>query len=196
MAKSKLTAFVKNGSTSGKHDKWMAQKLADAKKRRAEEDKKFAIAAKKPQEARIREQSLGGTKKHPVAILGIKNKKDHSIEDWMVCEITDQTPEGAKKPDLLLMMQCPSCITKYHRPPEETIMHIRQSNRMWTLDQRTKAERKLNHLLKICAGEIWVNPETKDEVYLVAGMINTEEWCHCPICNWTFQIDDSVIYTK
>ena len=181
MAKSKLTAFVKNGSTSGKHDKWMAQKLADAKKRRAEEDKKFAIAAKKPQEARIRQQKLGGTKDHPVAILGIRHPKDHSIQDWMVCEITQNSETEV---DLMLMMQCPRCIISHGRPPEETIMHIKQSNRMWHLDTRTKAERSPNRIMHTCAGEIWVNPEDKNEVYLVAGMINTDDWCHCPLCDW------------
>ena len=70
----------------------------------------------------------------------------------MVCEITDQTPEGASKPDLLLMMQCPRCIMTHHRPPEETIMHIRQSNRMWHLDQRTKQSRALNPILHTLGG--------------------------------------------
>jgi len=191
-------SFMKNGSTSGKHDKWMAKKLADAKKRRAEEDKKFDLARKDPKHARIKQDKMGGIKNHPVAVLGIKHPKDHEIMDWMVCEITDNKikSENGGGVDLMLMMQCPRCIKTYHRPPEETIMHIRQSNRMWHLDQRTKAERALHPIMKTCAGEIWVNPETKDEVYVVAGMVTTDDWCHCPICDWTFKIDDSVIHTR
>jgi len=189
-----MSAWVKNGSTSAKHDAWLAAKLANAKQRRAEEDKKHAIAAKDPAHARVREKSLGGRKKHPCAVLGLRHPKDNAIKDWMICEITDQ--ESSSGPDLMLMMQCPRCIHTYHRPPEETIMHIRQSNRMWHLDQRTKDERRKNPLLKTCAGEIWVSPEDKTEVVVVAGMVTTDDWCHCPICDWTFKIDDSVVWTK
>jgi hypothetical protein len=196
MTKSKLTAFVKNGSTSAKHDAWLAKKLADAKKRRKEEDDKFALAKKAPQEAKIHQQKLGGQKDHPVAVLGIRHPKDHSILDWMVCEITQQTRDDSQGIDLMLMMQCPRCIITHHRPPEETIMHIRQSNRMWHLDRRTSKERSLNPIMHTCAGELWINPENRSELFIVAGMVTTDDWCHCPICDWTFKIDDSVIYTK
>lgn len=192
--KSKITTFVKNGSTSGRHDKWMAKKLADAKKRREEEDAKFSIAAKKPKEAKIHQQKLGGRKNHPVAVLGLRHPKDHSIQDWMICEITQHNK--SEKVDLMLMMQCPRCIMTHHRPPEETIMHIRQSNRMWNLDTRTKSERKPNPIMHMCAGELWVNPEDKTEVCVIAGMVTTNDWCHCPLCDWTFKIDDSVVYSK
>jgi hypothetical protein len=196
MTKSKLTTFVKNGSTSARHDNWLAKKLADAKARRAEEDKKFALAAKSPKEAKIRQQKLGGQKDHPVAVLGLRHPKDHSINDWMVCEITQQARPDDSGVDLLLMMQCPRCIHTYHRPPEETIMHIRQSNRNWHLDRRTEKERKKNPIMHICAGSLWVNPEERTEVYLIAGMVTTDDWCHCPLCDWTFKIDDSVVHTK
>lgn len=190
-----MSSWVKNGSTSGKHDKWMQQKLADANKRRAEEDAKFRIAQQNPNEARIRQQKLGGRKNHPVAVLGLKHPKDNTVMDWMICEITEQsTAEG--KLDLMLMMQCPRCILTYGRPPEETIMHVRQSNRMWHLDRRTKSERNLNPTLRSCAGELFVNPEDNSEVVVVAGMVTTDDWCHCPLCDWTFRIDDSVVYTK
>lgn len=196
MTKSKVTSFVKNGSTSGRHDAWMKKKLADAKKRRDAEDKKFAIAAANPKEAKIRQQKLGGQKGHPVAVLGLRHPKDHSIQDWMVCEITQQTSESTDQIDLMLMMQCPRCILTYGRPPEETIMHIRQSNRMWHLDRRTKKERAPNPIMHLCAGELWVNPEDKNEIFVVAGTVTTDDWCHCPLCDWTFKIDDSVVYTK
>lgn len=190
-----MASFVKNGSTTAKHDAWMAHKLHDAKKRRAEEDEKFAIAQANPKEAHIRQNKLGGRKEHPVAVLGIRHPKDHSIQDWMICEITQQ-PKSDGALDLLLMMSCPRCIRTYGRPPEEVIMHIRQSNRMWTLDRRTKEERKPNPLMHVCAGDIWVNPEDVSEVVLVAGMVTTVDWCRCPLCDWTFKIDDSVVYTK
>ena len=191
-----MASWVKNGSTSAKHDKWMAAKLADAKKRRATEDAKFKAAAKDPKHAKMRQQKLGGRKEHPVAVLGLRHPKDHSILDWMICEITDQSAPDGKSVDLMLMMQCPRCIKTYHRPPEETVMHIRQSNRMWHLDRRPKTERSMNPIMHTCAGEIWVSPEDKTEVVVIAGMVTTDDWCHCPLCDWTFKIDDSVVYTK
>lgn len=191
-----MNSWVRNGSTSGAHDRMMQAKLADANKRRAEEDAKFAQAAKDPKHARIRQQKLGGRKDHPCAVLGIRHPKDHSINDWMICEITQQTTPDGKGVDLMLMMQCPRCIRTYHRPPEETIMHIRQSNRMWHLDSRTKAARAPNPIMHTCAGELWANPEDKGEVVVIAGMVTTDDWCHCPLCDWTFKIDDSVVHTK
>jgi hypothetical protein len=195
--KSKITSFVKNASTSSRHDKWLAKKLADAKDRRAKEDAKFKVAAENPKEARIHQQKLGGRREHPVAVLGIKHPKDATIQDWMVCEITQHNAaKGEGAVDLMLMMQCPRCIFTHHRPPEETIMHIRQSNRMWHLDRRVKTERPLNPIMHLCGGELWVNPEDKGEVFVVAGTVTTDDWCHCPLCDWTFKIDDSVVYTK
>jgi len=189
------TTFVKNGVTSTKHDRWMAHKQADAKRRRAEEAKKFEIAAKSPHEARIRQESLGG-QKHPCAVLGIRHPKDFEVMDWMVCEITQQATPDGKDVDLMLMMSCPRCIRSYNRPPDDCIMHIRQSNRMWHLDQRTKETRQPNPILHTCAGELWVNPEDKSEVIIVAGMVTTDDWCKCPICSWEFKIDDSIVYTR
>jgi hypothetical protein len=190
-----MTSWVKNGSTSGAHDRMLAAKLADAKKRRAEENKKFELARKSPQEARVRQQKLGGRKDHPVAVLGLRHPKDHTIMDWMICEITEQSTSDGKL-DLMLMMQCPRCIRTYGRPPEETIMHIRQSNRMWHLDRRLKSARQLNPIMHNCAGERVVNPEDTSEVVVIAGMVTTDDWCHCPLCDWTFRIDDSVVYTR
>ena len=191
-----MASWVKNGSTSAKHDKWMQAKLADADKRRAEEDAKFAKAAQSPKEARVHQQKLGGRKEHPVAVIGIRHPKDHSIQDWMICEITQQPTADGIGVDLMLMMQCPRCIRTYHRPPEETIMHIRQSNRMWHLDRRTKAERPLNAIMHTCGGELWVNPEDQSEIVMIAGTVTTDDWCRCPLCDWSFKLDDSVCYTK
>jgi hypothetical protein len=192
---SPVASWVKNGSTSSGHDRMMAAKLANAKVRRAEEDKKFALAASRPGEARIHQQKLGGRKEHPVAVLAVRHPKDQTVQDWMICEITQQqTPEGAL--DLMLMMQCPRCIRTYHRPSEETVMHIRQSNRMWHLDRRTKVDRAVNPTTHTCGGELWVNPEDISEVVTIAGTVTTDDWCKCPLCAWTFKIDDSVVYSK
>lgn len=184
-----LASWVKNGSTSGRHDKFMLAKKADAEKRRGEEDKKFELAAAKPNQAKVHQHKLGSRKEHPCAVLAVKHPKDGSVDHWMICEITQQ--EDA----LLLMMQCPRCIFTHGRPPDDSIMHIRSTHRTWHLDQRKKTERKPNPIHGTCAGELWVNPD-EGEAVLVAGTVTTEDWCKCPICAWEFKIDDSVVYTR
>jgi len=187
-------SWVKNGTSSARHDRALSLKLADSKKRRAEEDQKFQIAQKNPSSAKIHQHKLGSRKEHPSAVLAVKHPKDGSVNHWMICEIT-QDP-NSEEMDLMLMMQCPRCIYTHGRPPEEVIMHIRQSNRMWHLDTRRKDERKLNPITRTCAGEIWVNPEDKSEVVFVAGTVTTDDWCKCPLCSWEFKIDDSVVHTR
>ncbi len=196
-------SWVRGGgaTTSGKHDRWMTARQVDAESRRNEEAKKFKLARDNPNQAKMRQKKMGGRKEHPCAVLGIKHPKDGTMEDWMICEIVDESPEPAPgeeaaPSDLLLIMQCPRCIRKYHRPPDDTIMHIRQSHRMWHLDQRTKSERKPNPLLNYCAGDVFIAPDESKEAVVVAGMITTDDWCKCPLCAWTFKISDSVVYTK
>lgn len=184
------TVFVKGGVTTSKHDNWMAKRQADAEARREQEAQKFQIAKTNPQEARIKQSKLGSRRDHPSVVLGLKHPKDGSVEDWMICEVVDRE-EG-----LMLIMQCPRCIRTYHRPPDDCIMDLKQENRMWFLDRRTKAERKFNPILGFCAGEVYVAPDESREAVVVAGMVTTQDWVHCPLCNWTFKIDDSVVHTR
>src|SRR5215471_3308625 len=191
------TVWVQGGSTSSKHDKWMAKRQAEAKARREAEDNKFAVARARPNEARIRQHKLGGRKEHPSVVLGLKHPKDQTVQDWMICELVMQPrPDNPDESELMLMMHCPGCIMTHGRPADDTVMHIRQSNRMFHVDQRKRDQRKLNPVLHMCAGEIWVSPEDKNEVVLVAGMVTTDDWCKCPLCKWEFKIDDSVVYTR
>lgn len=187
-------SFVRNGVTSSKHDRMMAAKKADTQKRRAADDERFAIARARPQEAKILQHTLGSSRTHASVVLGLRHPKDHEVMDWMICEITPQeTADG--KPDLMLVMCCPRCVFRYDRDPGESQMHIRQSNRMFYLDQRTESERKPNPILGVCAGSLWVNPKNSSEVITVAGMVTCNERVKCPVCSWTFTIDDSLVYT-
>ena len=185
-----IASWVKGGSTSAKHDKWMAEKQHDAKKRREEEDQRFQTAAKKNSGAKIHQQKLGGRKNHPVAVLGLKHPKDGTVLDWMLCEIVETDPNN-----LILMMYCPRCIRTYGRPVDDSIIHIAQANRMWHLDKRSKKERQFNPILGFCAAEVWIAPDESREVVMVGGMVSTDDWCKCPICDWKFKIEDSVVHT-
>lgn len=190
-----------------REDMRVAQLHADAEQRRALEDRRFREARehsstnlkqlkKTGTSARINELSLGGRRTHASVVLGLKHPKDGQILDWIACELSTQG-EGDEA-ELVLIVCCPRCIFSRGRHPEESQLTIRQSNRMFHLDQRTRSERKPNTLLGFCAGDAWINPKDPNEVYTVAGMITTDDWIKCSHlgCTWEFKIDDSVVHTR
>lgn len=195
--------FVKGGTTSAREDARVAAAHADAEQRRAAEDERFRQARaydpfdlqqldRTKTSARITQHSLGGSDTHAQVILGLRHKKDHQILTWIQCEVSVQGDE------LVLIVCCPKCTLQLGRRSEDAQMTIRQSNRKWDLDQRTRENRKPNPLLGFCAGDVWVNPKDPNEVYTVAGMVTTHDWITCPQlgCGWRFRIDDSVVRSE
>ena len=195
--------FVKGGTTSLREDMRVAQAHAEAETRRAAEDARFREARehspfdlaqldRTQTSAKITEMNLGGAGAHAQVVLGLKHKKDAKILEWIQCEVVSQGDE------LVLIVCCPRCTLTKGRPAGESQMNIRQSNRMWELDQRTRENRAPNPLLGYCAGDPWVNPVDRNEVYTIAGMVTTHGWITCPHlgCGWRFRIDDSVVFTE
>lgn len=187
-------------------DRRVAMHHADVERRRAVEDEKRKAAEdhslfdlKQLREtktwAKQKSLSLGGRSSHAQVVLGIKHKKDDQILDWITCELSAQGP--GEEAELVLIVCCPVCVANGTHP-EEAQLTIRQSNRMFHLDQRTRSERRPNPVLGFCAGDVWVNPATPSEVYTIAGMITTNDWIRCPNlgCHWHFKIGDSIIYSK
>lgn len=198
--------FVKGGTTSSREDARVAALHADSERRRAMEDARFREArAHSPSDlkqlgqtgisANISQMSLGGRSSHAMVVLGLKHPKDNQILDWITCEITTQGQ--GEDAELALIVCCPRCIFKLGRHPEEAQLTIRQSNRMFWLDQSPRSERKPNASLGFCAGDTWVNPADPNEVLTIAGMVTTKDWLTCPNlgCGWRFKIDDSVVHT-
>lgn len=195
--------FVKGGTTSSREDERVAVAHAEAEARRAKEDERFDAARRhSPFDLKqlcetgdsvlITERSIGGSDSHAQVILGLKHKKDTQILEFIQCEVSQQGDE------LLLIVCCARCTLTLGRHAEDAQMTIRQSNRMWDLDQRTREQRKPNPVLGFCAGDVWVNPKNHNEVYTVAGMVTTHGWITCPQlgCGWRFRIDDSVVYSE
>lgn len=196
--------FVKGGTTSSREDARAAAAHADAERRRAAEDSRFRAAREHSPfdlkqlndtktSAKLRQIDLGSSGSHAQVVLGLKHKKDNLIQDWIQCEIS---PQGDN--DLALIVCCPRCTLRLGRHAAEAQMTIRQSNRMFWFDQRTRSERAPNALLGYCAGDVWVNPADPNEVYTVAGMVTTQDWITCPQlgCGWRFRIDDSVVHSE
>ena len=201
--------FVKGGTTSAREDERVAMVHADAERRRNIEAARFQKAkAHSPrnlkslqetgESANISQLQLGGRSSHASVVLGLKHPKDGQVLDWITCELSLQGNPTDPDAEMLLIVCCPRCVTTMGRHPEESQLTIRQSNRMFHVDQRTRANRKPNEVLGFCAGDTWVNPQDPTEVYTIAGMVTTEGWCRCPHlgCTWKFRIDDSVVYTE
>lgn len=199
--------FVKGGTPTLGEDMRVAKLHADTERRRAIEDARFREAREHAPEnlkqlketgtsARINQLSLGGRNTHASVVLGLKHPKDGQVMDWITCELSAQG-EGPDA-ELVLIVCCPRCILSRGQHPQDSQLTIRQSNRMFHLDQRTRTERKPNSILGFCAGDTWINPQDPNEVYTIAGMITTDDWIRCPNlgCTWTFKIDDSIVYTK
>ena len=198
-----MTAWVKGGTTSATHDTQVAKAHAEAEARRAQEDAKFRAANQYPAQSagrtgvasRVSQTKLIGEAR---IVLGLKHPKDGRVQDWMTCELSHQGRPDDIDHELMLNMCCPRCSRKFNRHPEDTQMKIHQRNRMFHLDTRTKDQRTPNSILGFCAGDTWVNPEDVNEVFVIAGMITTDDWIKCPGlgCDWQFKIDDSVVYTR
>jgi hypothetical protein len=176
--------FMKGGTTTGAHDRLMAQQRADTDQRRAIQDRQFAVSQQDPLGARMRSMKLGGADS-PKIVVALKHPKDNLYLDWIVCDLIDQGDE------LILNMACPHCRVK--NPGHEPDFMIRQSNRKWHLD-RSRAPKWMR---EVGVDRLWINPVDGSTV-VVAGTVTTEEWIRCPGlgCTWRFTIDDSVAYSQ
>lgn len=199
-----MASWVKGGTTSARHDEQIARQRADAEHRRAQEDKRRVMARENPLDdvqrviktgnaIRQREMNLGGAG-YAQVVLGVKHPKDSTISHWQVCEVMNEMGST----EMMLVLCCMRCLVTLGRTMSEAQTTIRASHRAFSLDQRTREQRKPNPVLGICAGELWVNPDDPTEVVTVAGMITTHGWQKCDAlgCGWEFMIDDSVVYTR
>ncbi len=191
--------WVKGGTPTSAYEKQLQKEDYDAEQRRKLQDAQAQAArtGKLPDQLATRELAagtagvgklssmrLGGSKSHASVVLALKHPKDTTIQDWIICELSQQ-PAADGKPELVLIMACPRCIKTLHRHPQRAQMTIRESNRKFWLDTRR-------------AGEIFSNPEDRNEVVTLAGTITTDGWITCPHlgCGYRFKIDDSVVHSQ
>lgn len=198
-----MASWVKGGTTSARYDEQLARERADADKRRAQEDQRKQLARDNPLDdmqkvmrtgnvVSQRELNFGGPN-HAQAVLGVKHPKDNQILNWQVCELVLEM--GSE--DVALCLVCMRCIYTLGRSMQQAQTKILNSHRAFSLDQRTRQERKPNQHLGFCAGDAWINPEDPNEVVTIAAMVTTHGWQTCAAlgCGWRFLIDDSVIHS-
>lgn len=182
-----LDVFVKDGTTSMRHDQHMAWMQADARRRREEADAEKKVA---------RENSFKLGNRDNVASLFSHEFTDHPEVQKAYIPLAYMSPNGKevdlygmgdifmpqdpKTPDeLALMLFCPKCVQRF--PADQCIITVRQSNRHWELDRRK-------------AGQIFIDPDGMPQHS--AGEIMDSEKFHCPRCSWAACIDRNKVYTR
>lgn len=165
--------LIFDGTSSSRQDLADAKLAAEGKQRRGALDSMRGIAARRPSESRLYENKLSGN----AHIIIEMKRRDGSVLDWLVCDLSLSTTDSGES-ELMLVVPCPICNCFRGRLGEN--MTIRQSNRMFSLDEKRR-------------GEIWVNPSCPTEVYTMAGTITSHERFSCGRCRSYYRIDDSVM---
>ena len=191
-----MAVWVKGGTTTMRHDLEQQRQHAEAEQRRDVEAERHRVALANPLEARMHTMELSNRQRDAMVVLGFKHAKDNVIVNWMTCELYRVGDGDAER--LVLQICCPHCVSKHGRSLGQSQYHIHQDHRGFSLDQRSREQRKEHPLHVPIAGDIWINPENVDEVIKVAGTITTHSWIKCDGlgCTWNFRIDDSVIITR
>jgi hypothetical protein len=174
--------FVKGGTLTTAYENQLKRRKAEADQRRAEDDKRKAIARANPCEAKLHTLKVGGQSSHPMVVLVVKAARDNTILDYVICELLSNDGE-----ELILNMACPKCATRGIADN----FKIHQSNRKFEFEQG-KVPRALARQV---VGGLWVNPNDPKEAVTLAGTINLVEPTRCPNlgCDYRFKIDDSVL---
>jgi hypothetical protein len=178
--------FVKGGTTTSRHDNWMAASEADAKKRRAEADAERKIA----QEHGIHQGNPGDLASlysnqftdHPEVMkayvpLEYMARRGREVDYLGVGDII-MAQDPAFDDELTLMIFCPKCRDR-GLPAGHCIIHLRQSNRSWHLDTRK-------------AGELFV---WEGQPMRSAGTVMDGEAFTCARCAWRARIDNNRVWT-
>jgi hypothetical protein len=156
-----LAMWVQGGTTTSGHDEWLAKHDRDAKQRRAVADAERKVASVPI------EQGGGRLYSHEVEHEGVGD----------VLVVTEPAFPG----EMFLQLFCPFCLESKRKTPDLCIIRIRQSNRRWGLDDRTKG----SQFHSACDGQVYVS----------AGVVRDSEEFNCPDCHWRAAIDKNKVYT-
>lgn len=187
-----LTGFVRGGTASSAEERQRAIRAADAAERRRKQDAAYEETLRSPQNARLASMQLGNPDDNYQIVLWMKEGKNMEPREFVLCELSaepkDDDPDDM---EMILYLVCMRCLYRHHLPADECNLTIRQSNRMFTLEQKPP-----KWMVDRWKGPLWINPNDKSETCLVVGTIHMHERAHCARCNWTFTIDDSIVYTE
>ena len=181
-----LATFVKGGTTTTAHDQMEAREWHDAEQRRDLQDAEMHIARKDIDDGGgemftskfLNEREAQAPEAH--VLLDFVNRKGEPIYEQGVplqclADITVAT-EPSFDGELVLLIMCPKCMER--TKAQNTILQLRQANRMWHLDPKG-------------AGELFV---FEGEPYHSAGTVMDSERFTCARCTWAARIDKNKIW--
>lgn len=182
-----LDVFVKDGTTSSRHDRYMESQQAEARQRRADADMERKIARENSHKLgnpdNVASLSTHEFTDHPevqkaYVPLAYMSKNGKEVDLYGMADIF--MPQDPKtKDELALLLFCPKCIQRF--PPDHCIITVRQSNRRWELDRRK-------------AGQLFIDPDGMPQHS--AGEVVDSEKFHCPRCSWAACIDRNRVFTR
>jgi len=178
--------FVKGGTTSSAHDALMALRKADEEQRRRVDD----LEKQKVQQAGLHAglgDEIASRYSHqftdhpeiavgyvPLMFMGANGKEVEHYGTGDIVLPDDPKFEGER----MLMLFCPKCIDRGVLP-SHCLIHVRQSNRKWYLDERK-------------AGEMFVDCDGQPQ--RSAGWIMDSERFVCGRCAWAAKIHKNHVY--
>jgi hypothetical protein len=181
-----LCTFVKGGTTTTAHDNMEAREWHEAEARRDLQDAEMRVAQKPIEQGGgemyssrfLNERESKAPEAH--VLLDFVNRKGEPLYEQGVplqclADITMAT-EPAFEGEMVLIIMCPKCMER--TKAQNTILQIRQSNRMWHLSERGR-------------GEIVV---FERQPYLSAGTVMDSERFTCARCTWSARIDNNKIW--
>lgn len=181
-----VMSFVKGGTTTSRHDNYIAAWEADAKARRSDDDQMREDA----DQHGIHRGRLGDIATlhsnqftdHPEVMrayvpLEYMGRRGRDVEYLGVGDIV-MAQDPAFDDELTLIIFCPKCKDR-GLPAGHCIIHLRQSNRSWHLDTRK-------------AGELFV---WEGQPLRSAGTVVDGEPFTCARCAWRARIDNNRVWT-
>jgi len=179
--------IVKGGTTTSRYDAEQSRRKLDADRRRAHTDRMYATrdhAIKQGDAARIGALRMVN-EESPRLVLNYLNR-DKTIRQQALSEIT-LLPVAKKKNEweTTFTMVCPRCVERGVAQGEAQ-MHVRDSHRKFTLDERRKGE--------VVVVSFQYDDGTKfQQAVLIAGTVSVHDTVRCDNynCDFACRIDDS-----
>lgn len=173
-----LASFVRGGTSTMGNDRDIAEREADAEKRRdvSDAEKRIAQVPVEHGGGRIYANRLTENHQIPKAYIVldfVSSRGEPVYKDGVPLQcLADLVTIGPN--ELALILVCPKCIQN-KRPQGDAQIQIRQSNKHWTLDTRKGGE-----LVRF-----------EDGLYPTAGRIEECEPFTCDRCGWCARITDN-----
>ncbi len=108
------------------------------------------------------------------------NSKHEAVMRGVGDVLTIDNPDPDFPHELMLQIFCPVCSREGRVPNHDAIIHIRQSNRAWSLSDKGRGE--------LCVDE-------EGEAFRSAGTVMDGEPFDCPNCNWRAAIHKNEVRT-